>query len=344
VDRLFPDETFNIMRILTLNVGLLDYNCCGVTCFSNPPYSKQRFPYLAADIATSNPDILAIQECYSVDHANELYDQLKHILPHRVRMDSQKWGILNLHNGMMILSKYPVQNSKLISHKNVACVEDWFGDKSTLVAVLNVPTYGPLHVINVHPTAGGADPESAKADANREITLREILDYYNHATNVLGHGAMIVGDLNCGPDVSPQNFSYIMDNGGLRDTFEEAVFDNKVPSDQRHSWDSRNLLNLTGPHAHTEPQRIDHILLSKNDSRFGKVTYAEIAFTEKKVTVPAKHPVTKEFPAQSSISDHYGVIVEVEVQTEGTVGAVTTASTSGDRSPLGSEVIDVAVR
>jgi endonuclease/exonuclease/phosphatase family metal-dependent hydrolase len=332
------------MRILTLNVGLLDYNCCGFTCFSNPPHSKHRFPHLAADIAALNPDILTIQECYAVSHADELYDQLKHILPHRVRMDSKKWGILNLHNGMMILSKYPVQDSKLLSHKQVACVEDWFGDKSTLVAVLNVPNYGPLHVINVHPTAGGTDPESPTADANREITLREILDYYNQATNVLGHGAMIVGDLNCGPDVSPQNFSFIINNGDFRDTFAEAVFDGKVPTDQRHSWDSRNLLNITGPHAHTEPQRIDHILLSKNDSRFGKVTYAEIVFTEKKVTVPAKHPVTKEYPAQCSISDHYGVIIEVEMQASGTAVAVTTTATSPDYSPLGSHQIDVTVR
>lgn len=322
------------MRLLTLNVGLLDYNCCGVTCFSNPPYSTQRFPYLAPDVAKLNPDVVAFQECYSDQHADQLYEQLKHILPHRARLNSHKWGILNLHNGMMILSKYPVQSTKLISHKYVACVEDWFGDKSTLVAVLDVPNYGLMHVINVHPTAGGADPESPKADANREVTLREILDYFNHATQTLGDGAVIIGDLNCGPDVSPQNFAFIANSGaGFRDTFEEAVFAGKVPSEQRHSWDSRNLLNITGPHAHTEPQRIDHILLPKNDGRFGTVTYAEIVFTEKKVTVPATHPVTKERPTQSSISDHYGVIIEVDMNPEGKNGASTTTLTTSS-SPL----------
>lgn len=330
------------MRILTLNVGLLDYDCCGVTCFSNPPYSKFRFPHLAPDIAKLNPDILAVQECYSQDHADQLFDQLKHILPHCARLDSHKWGIVSLHNGMMVLSKFPIKESKLISHKFVACVEDWFGDKSTLIAVVDIPEFGPLHVINVHPTAGGTDPESPTADANREITLREILEYYNHAIDVQGHSAMIVGDLNCGPDVSPQNFNYVVENGALRDTFEEAVFSGKVPTDQRHSWDSRNLLNITGPHAHTEPQRIDHVLLPKMDTRFGEVTYAEIVFTEKKVTVPATHPVTGEKPAQSSISDHYGVIVEVQMQKSGSIsGKSTTLSTT---SPLSSEKIDVSVR
>lgn len=330
------------MRILTLNVGLLDYNCCGITCFSNPPYSQQRFPFLAPDVAKLNPDIVTFQECYSEHHADSLYNALKHILPYRVRLNSKKWGILNLHNGMMILSKYPVHDSKLICHKHVACVEDWFGDKSTLIAVLDVPNYGLLHVINVHPTAGGADPESAKADANRELTLKQIIEYYQHATNTLGHGAMVIGDLNCGPDVSPQNFAYIIDNGGFRDTFAEAVFDGKVPTEQRHSWDSRNLLNITGPHAHTEPQRIDHILLSKNDTRFGRVNYAEIVFTEKKVTLNVKHPATGERPCQSSISDHYGVIIDVDMNVS--EGQVTTADSQSSSSPLASETINVNVR
>lgn len=329
------------MRLLTINVGLLDYNCCRVTCFSNPPYSGYRFPYLAPDISNLNPDVVAIQECYSQEHADQLYDQLKHIAPYRVRMKSHKLEILNLHNGMMILSKYPVTETKLISHKHVACVEDWFGDKSTLIAVLDVPNYGPLHVINVHPTAGGADPESADADKNRELTLRQILDYYNLATMTLGHGALVIGDLNCGPDVSSQNFSYIMKNGGFRDTFEEAALTGRVLSEQRHSWDSRNLLNITGPHANTEPQRIDHILIPENDSRFGKVTYAEIVFTEKKVTVPAKHPITGERPTLSTISDHYGVIVEIEMHPKDSSGiAVATTGESSSFSPLAGETIE----
>lgn len=328
------------MRILTINVGLLDYRLCGAIVFSNPPYSEQRLPYLPPAIADCCPDIVAIQECYSSTHADYIYDELKHLLPHKARLNSHKWGCLNLHNGMMILSKYPVQTTKLISHHHVACVEDWFGDKSTLIAVLDVPHYGLLHVINVHPTAGGADPESAKADENRELTLKEILDYYHYATVTLGQGAIVVGDLNCGPDVSPKNFSYIAERGGFRDTFEEAVLDNKVPTEQRHSWDSKNLLNLTGPHAHTDPQRIDHVLLPKSDHRFGRVTYAEIVFTEKKVTVPAKDPVTRKSSTQSSISDHYGVIIEVEVSADGDHSALTVISQPATTS----ETIDIEVR
>lgn len=304
---------------MTLNVGLLDYNlCCGITAFSNPPFSKERLPYLPDDIASLNPDILAIQECYYEVHVDYICDRLKDILPYSARKLGKKMSCLNLSNGMLILSKFPISNVDLICHNTVACVEDWFGDKCTLIATVEIPGLGKMTIVNVHPTAGGRDPESEKADDNRECTLQQIMDYYQHLMQSRQdsseyHGAVILGDYNCGPDVSPRNFEYMISRG-FRDTFQEAVAANVVAGELRHTWDPRLVLSSSGPHAHQQPQRIDHIMIPSSDPVFGKVSHAEVVLFKEKVPI-----VVKGKPRLCSVSDHYGLVTDIEIIPPNTV-------------------------
>jgi endonuclease/exonuclease/phosphatase family metal-dependent hydrolase len=334
-----------MVKILTLNVGLLDYKVCGGIVFSNPPYSNQRLPYIPDAILAYEPDIVCLQECYYSAHVEFIVSKLKHMLPYHARKNTHKRGILNMHNGMLILSRYPITNVEIISHRCVACVEDWFGDKSTLIATIDVPNYGFLKVINIHPTAGGTDPESAQADANRQRTLQDIVDFYLHTIQGNeGFGAIIVGDFNCGPDVSPKNFEFIM-KYGFRDTFQEAIFNGVVPNEQHHTWDSKNLLNADGVHAHQDPQRIDHVLLPTKDSRFGRILSGEIIFTEKKVIVPHYNKETKQRESLSSISDHYGLIIDVEIvpanltTVTNVEDGITAMMTAGEINPISSQKI-----
>ena len=79
-----------------------------------------------------------------------------------------------------------------------------------------------------------------------------------------------------------------------------------------HTWDSFNLLNTTGPHAHMPPARLDHIFLPANDPKVGALLSYNIVFHEKCVEVPYVNYVTDEKTTFVSMSDHYGIVLEFE--------------------------------
>lgn len=165
------------MKFLTINVGLLDYKICGLTMFSNPPYSNERIHVIPAEILKIDADIVTIQECYYDYHVKYLFDALKSVYPYMARKDGRNfYTLLNVHNGLLILSKHEIKSTELISHGKVAPIEWWFGDKSTLIANIHVKGIGDISILNTHPTAGGNDPESGKADAGREYALTQTIN------------------------------------------------------------------------------------------------------------------------------------------------------------------------
>ncbi len=85
------------------------------------------------------------------------------------------------------------------------------------------------------------------------------------------------------------------------------------------TWDPENVLNKGGVHGHCPPQRVDHVFLPVGESSFGRVTLCDVVFSEKIVTLPSG--------TMCSLSDHYGVVVEVE--TKGTPGV------GGEVMPMG---------
>ncbi len=161
------------MKLLTINLGLLDYNVCGWTLFSNPPHGNLRIQVMPAEIIKVNADVVAIQECYSDDHFYYLLNSLLHLYPHHARKDG-KMGCFNLHNGLIIFSKYEINNVDIFAHDKVMCIEEWFGDKSTLIAHIWVPNHGRFAIVNTHPTAGGVDPLNEKGDIGREHALKQV--------------------------------------------------------------------------------------------------------------------------------------------------------------------------
>ena len=66
------------------------------------------------------------------------------------------------------------------------------------------------------------------------------------------------------------------------------------------------MLNKGGVHGHCPPQRVDHVFLPLGEPAFGAVTYCDVVFHEKIVSLPSG--------IMCSLSDHYGVVVEVEMK------------------------------
>ena len=296
------DQNQNL-KILTYNIGLLDFTLFGFTVYSNPPYSEKRLRFIPEAIRHHEPDIVCLQECYSERHVEYLIFALIDLYPYCARQNSG--DLVRLHNGLLILSKFPVVSSKLIQYKEVSTLEYYLASKSSLFCALEIPRFGILGLVNMHTTAGGEnDPESIIADQHRQSEIIQSLDYLKIAENKYNQIGMIVGDLNCGPTTSFSNYNYFL-NQGYRDTVTESLIANNFVSKHQISWDPLNFLNIKGPHSHTPPQLIDHVLLSASSHwNDWEVAKGQIVFTEEVVPISLTE--------KSTISDHYGVLIELK--------------------------------
>lgn len=290
------------IKYLTVNVGLLDYAVMGFIFYSNPPHSSKRYSYIPPAIEACNPDIVTIQECYSIEHSNYICDKLKHILPFSARRNGVK-GMFNLHNGLLILSRWEIIESEILYHiKGQSCLESCFADKSTLIAKINIPTYGILCVMNIHATAGDLFPGGEVACAGRAFCIGQALEYIDR-DDACRDSFIFSGDFNCGPEDSPENFEIALKRG-LRDGYAEA----RTKTGPQFTWDPQNALNVKGPHRQNPAARIDHIFLPESVEKIGQVHTAEVVFHESDIPISKKNSIT------TSLSDHYGVLVEIELK------------------------------
>ena len=210
-----------MLKFLTINIGLLDYKINGTTLFSNPPYSDKRIEYIPQEILLIDADIVAIQELYYEKHVIYLTNALKHVYPYSGRKSSLKlYNALNMHNGLMILSKYEITDSQLLVHKQTAWIEYFFGEKATLISYIHIPNMGKFAIINTHPTAGGGDPLRENVDAGRLFALKKTLELAQKSYEA-GFTPVLIGDFNCGPECSSSNYEFILSNG-YRDCYVEA--------------------------------------------------------------------------------------------------------------------------
>ena len=299
-----PYSNVTKIKILTWNIGLLEYNICGcIPVFSNPPYMQERLPFIPEAIRKIGADVVALQECYSLKDAKFIASKLEDLYPYYSRHGTGT--CLKFSNGLLIMSRWPITSSYLDKFKRVSTMENWLATKSILTCCLKVPNAGDISFVNIHTTAGGesCDPEHPDADMDRENELEQAIECVKHAALQGGEG-VIVGDFNCGPESSRTNFEFLL-NQGFRDTFLEAVAIDALKSPLlTHTWDPDNMLNQVGPHANTPKQRIDHVMMPNNEFwQNWKTQSAEVVFTEEVVYINAS--------VRSTISDHFGLVIEL---------------------------------
>ena len=287
--------TGSSVKVLTYNCGLLRLRVVGITVFSNPPYVDERFVHLAKALRESGADIIALQEIYERHHVSTLIAQLKDVYPHHAQQFSG-WPH-QFTNGLMFLSKYPVDESVLKIHAKAATMEKLMGSKSCLSATFDSPI-GKLTMINMHTTAGGGvDPENPSVDGVRQDELAEACALADEAT-AAGCEALIVGDMNMGPESSLGNYNWIL--GEMK--YRNIVTD--LPDSDKMTWDPANPLNVGGVHDYCPPQWIDHFFAHEKCKVTG--TDATIMFKEPVVKMKRKDLIT-------TVSDHYGLIITLRV-------------------------------
>jgi endonuclease/exonuclease/phosphatase family metal-dependent hydrolase len=198
-------ESPNEVRVLTFNLGLLRITAAGVELKGAPPHVSERFAYIPAAIAAVGADIIFLQEIYEPDHVARLRAALPQY-PHFARRDNQRFW--QFHNGLLVLSKFPIDFWVLKKHKECSALERNFACKSCLATYITTPA-GKLCFVNMHTTAGGGvDPESDGVDAGREAELAEAMAMCAEAAKE-GYAGAVVGDLNMGPEASKPNYDYM---------------------------------------------------------------------------------------------------------------------------------------
>lgn len=249
-------------RVLSLNVGLLDIRdpIFGYTLFENPAYARERLPFIPEALREIDADIVLLQECYYEKDAAFLRNNLEGLYPHISRQDCPRtW--LQLHNGLMLMSKLPIIQERLDKFRDAAWLEWAVACKSNLITTIQL---GQRHLtfINGHYTAGGEriNSDDPNSDLDREKELAQAV-IAAHTAAQAGEIPFLCGDFNCGPEASISNYRGLL-HRGFRDLFAEA---NGLVAEQggpeTFTWNPTNYLNTIGPHAHCPGQRLDHLFL-----------------------------------------------------------------------------------
>ena len=236
------------------------------------PFIKERLKALPKKLLHSGADMIFLQEVYHIKHKDFLKKSLQNIYPfiyyshHSFRF--------SLESGLVVLSKEKLDDIHFCQFKSKCLEEKLFAQAGFVSFIKDNSLF-----FNVHLTAGGlSGPESPKTEKIRELQIKELLTYSNKFEL---QRKFIIGDLNCGPEVSSQNYSYLLESG-----FNKS-------KNHLYTWDPENILNKNGIHAHCPKQSIDHILI-QGLSNFE----TEICFTQADIDVENQ---------KVTLSDHYGI-------------------------------------
>ena len=281
-----------MLKVITFNAAILDVRIFGHSFFRPVDYIEQRLNQLAIALDHSNADIIFLQEMFHRDNQDALCQKLKNSYPYVLGHAPSGWK-LRLGNELLIFSRFPLTEGKLVRFSHAPAEELRHTSKGFYHLKIDLPVVGELNLINFHMSAGGKHehPESAIMESIREKQIKQMIDYGRNLDKII-----LAGDLNAGPEASSDNYEQLL-SAGYHDLFVTA-------GAEGISWDPDNPLVKQGTESHLPAQRIDHVFTEKNLFRHLQINDAKILFTEHEVTTRSD-PVT--------LSDHYAVSVDISI-------------------------------
>eukprot|EP00914_Ancora_sagittata_P014884 GHVO01029231.1.p1 GENE.GHVO01029231.1~~GHVO01029231.1.p1 ORF type:complete len:629 (+),score=97.78 GHVO01029231.1:876-2762(+) len=202
--------TIDRLTLLTFNAGLLEYKLCGINMYANPPFAKHRVLHIPVAIRASEADIVALQEVYDEQKTDYIVNTLRLTLPFVGRRASG--NCMTLHNGLLVLSKFPIVDTKFHPFQKVTAIERIFGSKGMLEVRIEIPGMGVVTVINCHLASGAVDPESEAMENLRNEEVQQLLDLAD-VIHDRGDTPIILGDLNAAPNTCSSNYNAFIKNG-----------------------------------------------------------------------------------------------------------------------------------
>lgn len=298
----------NKFKIMTYNVGLLDYKIFNYPFFSNPRHSDKRYVCIPDALIKEDTDIICLQECYDDSHYDFFVNKLKHIYPFSARVKSNKG--LKITNGLVVFSKWEILESLFEEFTSVTLLEYYFGSKGFLYCKINSPLFDqPINIINIHTSSGGIYFTSGShfVDLLRNNEIDHI--FYFIKENNLVENTFLVGDFNF-DKISRKStaYEYLLKNF-YYDMFTDTYSNHKIHdasnnNPNNYTWENTNYLNSTNYHKDESSGRLDYVFISSKDIFFQKWSLynSYITFSEPDVFINNELSITK--------SDHYALICE----------------------------------
>lgn len=196
------------LRVLTLNVW-------GLAFFSK--LRNVRIPAIAARLASSDYDIVALQEiwCESTDW-RQLRDRCHIKFPYSKFFFTGAFG-----SGLAILSKFPIVSThthpySLNGHPVMVHHGDWIVAKAAGCATIEIEGLGLVDFWVTHTVAAGGEDGPESKRAHRVIQAYELAKYARNSA-AKGHHVVCLGDFNSTPP--SLSIAVLRDVGQLNDAF-----------------------------------------------------------------------------------------------------------------------------
>ncbi|MDE0408470.1 MAG: endonuclease/exonuclease/phosphatase family protein [Alphaproteobacteria bacterium] len=281
-----------MLRILTFNTGLTEIRLFGVPLYEDVPHVVERAAQLAPELRGVDADIVLLQELVPQRVKVRLAAALRNFYPHGagIAEDSRFYG-----TGLLTLSRHPMEDASCTSFAQQTLEEGLFGPRGMLACTVQAPGLGPVRVINLHATAGGAYRRKRRRGAadRRGAQIAQAIE----AAAVPFDGAVVLaGDFNCDPAADPAAGGFLRD-AGFRDV-AAGLPDADRP---QGTWDPQNPLNRS--RAAGPARRVDHIFMRPGGGYGVAVSAARTVLDEPVVPRPGGEPLP--------LSDHYGLLAEL---------------------------------
>lgn len=261
----------------------------GYVVIEPAPYKEIRLRYLVRALKRCSANIIALQELYDPRDVAYLIDKLRRRFPFYAIADSGRIG-QRMSPGLVILSEWPIPESKFHPFRSIPFDESLFVSKGMLEASIHHNALGTFKIVNVHNTSGGMlwNPHHPLMHWYRRKQYREMFALPERAT---GYQWIFMGDFNSGPGTSMASYRDLLVQG---DDVWSLCNTTPLPT-----WDPLNPLNVHGPHGKQRAETLDGFILLKSRTKAIRVASVKIVFNTPVVRGPNEVKVT--------ISDHYGV-------------------------------------
>ena len=281
-----------MLRVLTLNTGLTEIRLFGAALYEDVPHVAARAAHLAEALRGVDADIVLLQELVPQRVKLKLAAELRALYPHGagIAEDSRFYG-----TGLLTLSRHPMADASCTPFAQQTLEEGLFGPRGMLACTVRAPGFGPVRIINLHATAGGAYRRKRR-QGTPDVRGAQIAQAIEAAGAPFDGTVVLAGDFNCDPAADP-TAGRLMRDAGFADT-AAGLADDARP---QGTWDPQNPLNrgrAAGP-----ARRVDHIFVRRGGECRLAVSSLRAVLDEPVVSHPGAEPLP--------VSDHYGLLAEL---------------------------------
>jgi hypothetical protein len=295
-----PAEPFTV---LTYNAGLL--RALGSDMVPAAAGRGRLFPGELARLAGDRKlAVIMLEEIWEEAHARAVAEALQPLGYTVVRPPDRTWA--GISSGLLLAVRAPLA---VTEWKFTPFAKSTFVDgltrKGVLQAVVSDPAAGVrFAVLGTHTVAidtrDGVPTDKGQVSAHTAQTA-QILEALEAVTAGGSMPAVLMGDFNVGPGYAEANYKLIAEAPGITAAAGPLV-----------TWDPANPLVTYGEYPNEPAARIDNVFLRGGGGLSWEVRGSQRAFV---LPVPGVSisPPRHAPPVSGPLSDHYGVIAEIEL-------------------------------